>query len=84
MTRLPELRYEDLHGEGQQVWDRVVGTRAADLISAQGTLVGPFNAFVTAPGTGRRLGSLGAHLRFGTSIERWLSEVAIITVGVRW
>src|SRR6185312_15380693 len=64
--------------------DRVVGTRAADLISAQGTLVGPFNAFVTAPGTGRRLGSLGAHLRFGTSIERRLTEVAIITVGARW
>src|SRR5215470_8412256 len=84
MTRLPELRYEDLPDEGQQVWDRVVGTRAADLISAQGTLVGPFNAFVTAPGTGRRLGSLGAHLRFGTSIERRLSEVAIITVGARW
>ena len=84
MTRLPELRYEDLPDEGQQVWDRVVGTRAADLISAQGTLVGPFNAFVTAPGTGRRLGSLGAHLRFGTSIERRLSEGAIITVGARW
>jgi 4-carboxymuconolactone decarboxylase len=84
MTRLPELRYEDLPDEAQQVWDRVVGTRAADLVSAQGTLAGPFNAFVTAPDTGRRLSSLGAHLRFRTSIDRRLSEVAIITVGARW
>ncbi len=47
-------------------------------------LAGPFNAFVTAPGAGRRLSSLGATLRFGTSIERRLSEIAIITIGARW
>ena len=35
---------------GQQVWDRVVGTRAADLISTQAPWW-RFNAFVTAPGT---------------------------------
>ena len=33
---------------------------------------------------GRRLSSLGATLRFGTSIERRLSEIAIITIGARW
>jgi hypothetical protein len=38
----------------------------------------------TAPGAGRRLSSLGAKLRFGTSIERRLSEIAIITIGARW
>ena len=53
-------------------------------MTAEGGLAGPFNAFVTAPGAGRRLSSLGAALRFGTSIDRRLSEIAIITVGARW
>ena len=69
MTRLPELRYEDLPDDGRQVWDRVVGTRAADLVSAQGTLVGPFNAFVTAPDTGRRLSSDRKSTRLNSSHE---------------
>jgi 4-carboxymuconolactone decarboxylase len=84
MSRLPQVRYDDLSPEGQQVWDGVVGTRAGDLVDGHGSLIGPFNAFVTAPETGKRLSSLGRQLRFGTSIERRLSEVAIITVGARW
>jgi 4-carboxymuconolactone decarboxylase len=84
MSRLPRLRYDDLEPDGQKVWDAVVGSRGAQLVDADGGLVGPFNAFVHAPDVGRRLSSLGATLRFGTSIERRLSEVAIITVGARW
>jgi len=84
MSRLPRLRYDDLGPDGQQVWDGVVGSRGGQLVDADGGLVGPFNAFVHAPDVGRRLSALGATLRFGTSIERRLSEVAIITVGARW
>lgn len=84
MSRLPYLRREELSPEGQAVWDAVVGTRSGDLVNAGGGLVGPFNAFVHAPGVGRRMTSLGATLRFHTSIERRLTEVAIITVGARW
>jgi 4-carboxymuconolactone decarboxylase len=84
MSRLPILRYDDLGPDGRRVWDGVVGSRGADLINEQGGLIGPFNAFVHAPDVGRRLSSLGGTLRFGTSIERRLSEVAIITVGARW
>jgi 4-carboxymuconolactone decarboxylase len=69
---------------GQDVWDKVVGTRGQDLVNSAGALVGPFNAFLHAPEIGRRLASLGAALRFGTSIERRLTEIAIITVGSRW
>ena len=46
--------------------------------------MGPFNAWVTAPGIGGRLAELGAALRFASSIERRLLEVAIIMVGARW
>jgi 4-carboxymuconolactone decarboxylase len=84
MSRLPYLRYENLNADGQKVWDGVVGSRGSQLVNAEGGLVGPFNAFVHAPGTGRRLSGLGATLRFETSIERRLSEVAIITVGAHW
>ena len=84
MSRLPYLRYDDLDDDGRQVWDGIVGSRGDRLINQQGGLVGPFNAFLHAPGVGRHLSSLGAEIRFRTSIERRLTEVAIITVGARW
>jgi 4-carboxymuconolactone decarboxylase len=84
MSRLPYLRHDDLSPDGQKVWDGIVGSRGGELVNEQGGLIGPFNAFVHAPDVGRRLASLGQTLRFGTSIERRLSEVAIITVGARW
>ncbi len=61
-----------------------IGSRGAALVNRQGALTGPFNAFVHAPDVGRHLTELGRVLRFETSIERRLSEVAIITVGARW
>ena len=84
MSRLRDLRRDELDPAGQDVWDKVVGTRGNDLVNSSGALIGPFNAFVHAPDIGRRLSSLGAALRFGTSLERRLTEVAIITVGSRW
>jgi 4-carboxymuconolactone decarboxylase len=83
-SRLPYLRYDDLGPDGQKVWDAIVGSRGEELVSDEGGLIGPFNAFVHAPGAGRRMAALGHVLRFETSIERRLSEVAIITVGARW
>jgi 4-carboxymuconolactone decarboxylase len=84
MNRLPYLRQDELGPQGQQVWNDVVGTRGGWLVNEHGGLIGPFNAFVHAPDVGRHLSSLGAALRFGTSIERRLTELAIITVGARW
>ncbi len=84
MTRLPYLHRDELDAEGQRTWDTIVGTRGSQLITSEGGLAGPFNAFIHAPHVGQHLTSLGAVVRFGTSIERRLSEVAIITVGARW
>ncbi len=84
MSRLPYLRRDELTPDGQEVWDSVVGSRGAALVTDQGALTGPFNAFVHAPEVGRHLTALGRVLRFETSIGRRLSEVAIITVGARW
>jgi 4-carboxymuconolactone decarboxylase len=82
--RLPELRRDQLSPDGQAVWDAIVGTRGSRLVTETGGLAGPFNAFVHAPPVGRGLTEVGATLRFGTSLERRLTEVAIITIGVRW
>lgn len=84
MSRLPILRHDDLGPDGRRVWESVVGTRGSQLVGEHGGLIGPFNAFVHAPDVGRHLAALGAAVRFGTSIERRLAEVAIITVGARW
>jgi 4-carboxymuconolactone decarboxylase len=84
MSRLPTSRRDDLAPEAQQLWDAIVGGRGAQLVTAEGGLAGPFNAFVMAPEVGQRLSDLGQQLRFGTSIDRRLLEVAIITTGARW
>jgi 4-carboxymuconolactone decarboxylase len=84
MTRIPYVRREELEPEGQQLWDSIVNRQGGLAVTAEGGLAGPFNAYLTAPDAGRRLSALGATLRFRTSIERRLSEIAIITIGARW
>jgi 4-carboxymuconolactone decarboxylase len=84
MSKLPPLRRDELSPDGQELWDSIVEGRGKQLVTADGGLAGPFNAFVHAPEVGWRMSSLGHQLRFGTSIERRLSELAIITVGARW
>jgi 4-carboxymuconolactone decarboxylase len=89
--RLPPRRREDLDPGGQRLWDAilssrggVLGDRADDLLTPDGGLAGPFNAFVRAPGVGARVSGLGWALRSETSLERRVTEVAIITTGARW
>ena len=50
------MRREELGPEGQQLWDGLVNNLGDQIVTADGSLAGPFNAFVTAPGAGRRLG----------------------------
>jgi 4-carboxymuconolactone decarboxylase len=84
MSRLPELRRDDLTASAQAVWDLIVRTRGDHVVTAAGSLSGPFNAFVHAPDAGGPLAALGAALRFGSSLERRLTELAIITIAAAW
>jgi 4-carboxymuconolactone decarboxylase len=86
MSRLTPLTRLDLDDEQAAIWDALLENRGGglELIGPDGAMVGPFNAFVHAPKTGKRLSSLGALVRFRTSIERRLSEIAICTVGAHW
>lgn len=84
MSRLPNLHRDELGPDGQQLWDQIIASRGTSVLDGQGGLAGPFNAFVHAPDVGRHLSEVGAVVRFGTSIDRRLAEVAIITVAARW
>lgn len=84
VSRLPFPSRDQLGAEGQAVWDSVVASRGSQAVSDQGRMTGPFNAFVQAPDVGRHLEPLGAVVRFGTSVERRLAEIAIMTVAAHW
>jgi 4-carboxymuconolactone decarboxylase len=89
MSRLPHLRRDQLTPEGQALWDTIAGTQIdgidrTRLVCEDGSLIGPFNAAVHAPDTGKALLALASTLLVRTSIERRLTEIAIVTVGARW
>jgi 4-carboxymuconolactone decarboxylase len=84
MSRLPYLQRDDLDDAGRAVWDGLENSRGRSLVNEDGGLVGPFNAWVHAPVAGDRLSRLGATLRFETSVERRLLELAIIVVAAHW
>ena len=84
MSRLPPLRRDDLDETGGALWDLIVSTRSSAVIDEDGGLRGPFNPWLHAPELGRRAAELGWHLRSGSSVERRLLELAIITTGARW
>ena len=77
------MRREELGPEGQQLWDAITDGRSDLVVTAEGGLAGPFNAFVTAPGAGRRVRA-GGEAQVRHVDRRRLSEIAIITVGARW
>lgn len=83
MSRLPFPTRDELDADGQEVWDSITSTRST-ITTPEGTLMGPFNAWVNAPTIGGRLAALGAALRFESSVDRRLLEMAIITVGAHW
>ena len=87
MVRLRPLPLAELDAEQAAVWDRITSSRKPgklDLVDADGGLIGPFNAMVHAPGVGRHLASLGAALRFESSLDRRLIEIATCAVGGHW
>src|SRR5205823_4907918 len=84
VSRLPYLRREDLDDPAVAAWDAVVAPRGPDAVNDEGGLVGPFNAWLHAPGIGARLNELVTALRHETSLDRRLIELAILVVGAHW
>jgi 4-carboxymuconolactone decarboxylase len=87
MSRLPFIRNENLTPDQQTVWDNITNGRrgdAARMINDQGGLVGPFNAALHAATTGKKVVTLGESLRFDTSLDNRLLELAVCMVGAHW
>ena len=82
MSRLPLQTRDALDDDARQVWDSITASRGT-IVADEGHLIGPFNVWST-PRRRRPAGRLGVALRFESSIERRLLEVAIITVGAHW
>ena len=86
MSRLPLLTYDDADPQQRALWDNIVASRggALDLTTAEGRLAGPFESFVRRPDLGEHLIKVGGVIRFGSSLETSLLELAITTVGAHW
>jgi 4-carboxymuconolactone decarboxylase len=74
---LPAMREELVDDDQRAVWDRVVS-------GPRGRVIGPLRAAIHAPVLAGAWSSLGEALRFGTSLGKRLSELAIIVTGRRW
>ena len=76
MSRISLLTRDQLTGDQVRVYDEIQsGERGAIGLG------GPFNAWIRSPGMADHAQKLGAFLRYNTSLEKRLSELAIITAG---
>jgi 4-carboxymuconolactone decarboxylase len=89
--RLAHLPTDRLDDEQRALYDSIVqGRRCAaqgrsvSLTNPDGSIVGPFGAYLRAPAVGACLSQLGEVLRFDTTLPRNLLELAVITVARHW
>ena len=88
--RIPYLKYDELTDDQRKLWDdmaggkRTAGRDSGFLTNDEGGLVGPFNAWLQSPGIGQRVQSLGASLRFESSLPNALLEIAILVTAQHW
>lgn len=88
MARLPAHAPGSLSEAQQRVYDAIAGGRRATassgLVKPDGSLAGPFNAWVHAPHIGERIQAVGDALRFELSVPKRLAELAILCVAHSW
>jgi 4-carboxymuconolactone decarboxylase len=89
MSRIPPLTPGELDDAQQELYDEIVGgprgRRAGSrLLAADGSLRGPFNAFLLSPVVGSPFQRIGAALRFETELSADARELAILVVAARW
>jgi 4-carboxymuconolactone decarboxylase len=75
--RIPLPTREELDAAQREVWDRVVS-------GPRGTVIGPLRAAIHNAELAARWSAMGEALRFGTSLPKRLSELAICVTGRRW
>lgn len=88
--RIPRPAPDRLDTEQRDLYDRITGGPRArgvqhfPLTAADGSLNGPFNAFLLAPRVGGALQEVGAAIRYGSTLSDRARELAILLVAARW
>ena len=78
MARVPYVSRDDLDADGQQIYDRIRQDRNTAEVGLQ------FRALLNNPQAAGHLTSMGASLRFQSSLPDNLKELAIILVAREW
>ena len=77
MTRIKDWSVESLTEEQKEIHDTIVS-------GPRGHVVGPLRIWLNNPGLARSAQTVGEYARYGTSLSKGLSELAIITTGRVW
>ena len=77
MTRIKDWSVESLTVEQKEIHDTIVS-------GPRGHVVGPLRIWLNNPGLARSAQTVGEYARYGTSLSKGLSELAIITTGRVW
>ena len=77
MTRIKDWTVENLNTEQKEIHDTIVN-------GPRGHVVGPLRIWLNNPGLARSAQTVGEYARYGTSLSKGLSELAIITTGRVW
>ena len=78
MARVPYVSREELDADGQQIYDRIRNDRNAKEVGLQ------FRALLHSPKATSYLTSMGAQLRFKSTLPDDLKELAIIAIARDW
>lgn len=90
MARLPALTPDELDVAQRDLHERIIrgprahGPQYFDLQRPDGSLTGPFNAFLLSPPVGSALQSLGTALRYQTGLDARTRETAVLMVAAHW
>lgn len=88
--RLVPLRPESLDDEQKTLYDAILasprgqGALRRMIVREDGSLSGPFDAFLRTPDVGRHLERVGMALRTEISLSPAAREIAILVVGQAW
>ena len=77
MTRIKDWIVENLTEEQKEIHDTIVS-------GPRDHVVGPLRIWLNNPGLARSAQTVGEYARYGTSLSKGLSELAIITTGRVW
>lgn len=75
--RIPLPGRDELDAAQREIWDKVVS-------GPRGQVIGPLRAAIHNAELAQRWSALGEALRFSTSLDKRLSELAICVTGRRW